>query len=241
VLPTRLSAVDEAATMDVLCADKTGTLTRNELKVTAVQALPDFDDAHVLALAALASSDGGQDPVDAAIRAAAGGKPVTDAPQLVELVPFDPAAKMSQATVSDLDRGTQRVLKGAFSVVVGQAHHRRPRQRQRPNSRQKASRVLAVAAGPVTAIKLVGLIALSDPPHADSTTLVTELHGLGVRTVMVTGDAPATALIVARAVGLAISASSRDLQASQQGNLDRVHDEREDRRRTQRARNGGNR
>ena len=59
--------------MDVLCADKTGTLTRNELKVTTVRAMPGFDDAHVLALAALASSDGGQDPVDAAIRAAAGG------------------------------------------------------------------------------------------------------------------------------------------------------------------------
>ena len=68
VLPTRLSAVDEAATMDVLCADKTGTLTRNALTVTTVHPMPGFDEAHVLALAALASSDGGQDPVDAAIR-----------------------------------------------------------------------------------------------------------------------------------------------------------------------------
>ena len=71
VLPTRLSAVDEAATMDVLCADKTGTLTRNALKVTTVSPMPGFDEAHVLTLAALASSDGGQDPVDGAIRAAA--------------------------------------------------------------------------------------------------------------------------------------------------------------------------
>ena len=62
--------------------------------------------------------------------------------------------------------------------------------------------MLAVAAGPPTAMKLVGLIALSDPPRADSAALVTELHGLGVRTVMVTGDAPATAAIVAQAVGL---------------------------------------
>ena len=71
VLPTRLSAVDEAATMDVLCADKTGTLTQNALTVTSVHPMPGFDEAHVLALAALASSDGGQDPVDGAIRAAA--------------------------------------------------------------------------------------------------------------------------------------------------------------------------
>jgi len=70
VLPTRLSAVDEAASIDVLCSDKTGTLTRNELTVTSVRPLPGFDEAHVLGMAALASSEGGQDPVDAAIRLA---------------------------------------------------------------------------------------------------------------------------------------------------------------------------
>ena len=83
VLPTRLSAVDEAATMDVLCVDKTGTLTRNELAVTEVRPMPGFDAAQVLGLAALASSDGGQDPVDAAIRAAAAGKTVADLPTLL--------------------------------------------------------------------------------------------------------------------------------------------------------------
>jgi len=75
VLPTRLSAVDEAGGIDILCSDKTGTLTRNELAVMSVRAMPGFDDGHVLALASLASSDGGQDPVDVAIRAAAAGKP----------------------------------------------------------------------------------------------------------------------------------------------------------------------
>src|SRR5208282_4027517 len=74
VLPTRLSAVDEAATIDVLCADKTGTLTLNELTVTAVHPAPSFNEAGLLGLAALASSDGGQDPVDAAIRSAASRK-----------------------------------------------------------------------------------------------------------------------------------------------------------------------
>lgn len=60
VLPTRLSAVDEAASIDVLCADKTGTLTQNALTVTKVSPLSGYDEAHVLALAALASSDGGR-------------------------------------------------------------------------------------------------------------------------------------------------------------------------------------
>ena len=53
VLPTRLSAVDEAATIDILCSDKTGTLTRNELSVTSVRPMPGFDEAHILGLAAL--------------------------------------------------------------------------------------------------------------------------------------------------------------------------------------------
>ena len=62
--------------------------------------------------------------------------------------------------------------------------------------------MLAVAVGPPEAVKLAGIIALSDPPRTDSAALITELHTLGVRTVMVTGDAPATAAIVAHAVGL---------------------------------------
>ena len=103
VLPTRLSAVDEAASMDVLCADKTGTLTRNALTVTTVRPMPGFEEAHILALAALASSDGGQDPVDGAIRTAAGAKDIGDTPRLIKFVPFDPATKMSEATVAAID------------------------------------------------------------------------------------------------------------------------------------------
>jgi H+-transporting ATPase len=102
VLPTRLSAVDEAATMDVLCADKTGTLTRNALTVTTVEPMPGFDVAHVMRLAALASADGGQDPVDAAIRSAASKNGVADALQLIKFTPFDPTKKMSEATATVL-------------------------------------------------------------------------------------------------------------------------------------------
>jgi H+-transporting ATPase len=202
VLPTRLSAVDEAATMDVLCADKTGTLTRNALKVTTVSPMPGFDAAHVLTLASLASSDGGQDPVDAAVRAAAGGKEAADAPKLVKFVPFDPATKMSEATVHDTTGGDQRVVKGAFASVIGHAQPSPTVAAEADKLEGRGFRVLAVAAGPTTAMKLVGLIALSDPPRTDSAALIAELKGLGVLTVMVTGDAPATAAIVAHAVGL---------------------------------------
>jgi H+-transporting ATPase len=202
VLPTRLSAVDEAGTTDVLCADKTGTLTQNALTVTSVRAMPGFDEPHVLALAALASSDGGQDPVDGAICAAAARKAISDAPKLVKFEPFDPAKKMSEATATDSSGGSLRIVKGAFAAVIGLAQPSPAVAALAKELEGKGVRVLAVAVGPATALKLAGLIALSDPPRADSAKLVTELHGLGVRTVMVTGDAPATAAIVARAVGL---------------------------------------
>ena len=201
VLPTRLSAVDEAATMDVLCADKTGTLTLNALRVTTARPMPGFDEAHVLMLAALASSDGSQDPVDVAIRSAA-GKLISDAPRLTKFTPFDPATKMSEAAVTLPNGVAQRVVKGAYATVIGLAPSSAASVAAAKELEEQGFRVLAVAAGPPAAMQLIGLIALSDPPRPDSITLISELHGLGVRTVMITGDAPATAAIVARAVGL---------------------------------------
>ncbi|MGO9261927.1 MAG: HAD-IC family P-type ATPase [Bryobacteraceae bacterium] len=202
VLPTRLSAVDEAASIDVLCADKTGTLTQNALTVTAVHAMSGFDDSHVLGLAALASSDGGQDPVDAAIRAAAAKKVASDLPKLIKFVPFDPGTKMSEATATDPGGASVRAVKGAFAAVAGLTQPAPDASKTASELEAQGFRVLAVAVGPPAALKLAGIIALSDPPRPDSAALITELHTLGVRAVMVTGDAPATAAIVAHAVGL---------------------------------------
>ena len=206
VLPTRLSAVDEAASIDVLCADKTGTLTQNELMVTAVHAMSGFDESHVLGIAALASSDGGQDPVDAAIRAAAAKKVASDLPKLITFVPFDPGTKMSEATAADSDGAaggaTVRAVKGAFAAVASLTQAAPDASKKANDLEAQGFRVLAVAVGPPAALKLAGIIALSDPPRPDSAALIAELHTLGVRAVMVTGDAPATAAIVAHAVGL---------------------------------------
>ena len=202
VLPTRLSAVDEAASIDVLCSDKTGTLTQNELTVTAVHAMPGFDESHVLGVAALASSDGGQDPVDGAIRAAAAKKAASDLPKLTKFVPFDPGTKMSEATATDPGGATVRAVKGAFAAVAKLTQSAPDASKTANELEAKGFRVLAVAIGPPAALKLAGIIALSDPPRTDSAALITELHTLGVRAVMVTGDAPATAAIVAHDVGL---------------------------------------
>ena len=202
VLPTRLSAVDEAATIDVLCSDKTGTLTRNELSVTSVRSMPGFDEAHILGMAALASSDGGDDPVDTAIRSASSHKPAPDLPKLAKFVPFDPAKKTSEATATDAKGSVQRIVKGAFNVVASLTASAPTASGIADELEKQGFRVLAVACGPPASMQLIGLIALSDPPREDSASLISELETLGVRTVMVTGDAPATAGIVAHVVGL---------------------------------------
>jgi len=202
VLPTRLSAVDEAATMDVLCSDKTGTLTCNELALTAVHPETGFDEEHVLALAALASSDGGQDPVDAAIRSAAATKNAADLPRLTKFIPFDPATKMSEAPTVDAHGNAERIVKGAFAEVIKLIDAAPTAAATAHDLEEKGFRVLAVAVGTPAAMRLAGMIALSDPPRKDAAELVKELYDLGVRTVMVTGDAAATATIIAKAVGL---------------------------------------
>ncbi len=202
VLPTRLSAVDEAATIDILCSDKTGTLTRNELTVTSVRPMPGFDEAYILGLAALASSDGGQDSVDAAIRSASSHKPASGLPRLITFVPFDPAKKTSEATATDSKGGLERIIKGAFTAVIGLTAPSSTATGIADELEKQGFRVLAVAAGPAASMQLIGFIALSDPPRTDSASLISELKTLGVRAVMVTGDAPATAAIVAHAVGL---------------------------------------
>lgn len=206
VLPTRLSAVDEAATMDVLCVDKTGTLTLDALSVSAVRPMTGFTNAQVLSLAAMASSDGGQDPLDAAIvtaaRASEQTAPPATAPRLIKFTPFDPASKMSEATFGPAGGAVQRVVKGAPAVILAISAHPPESGKTAAELEGQGFRVLAVAFGAPTSLTLVGFIAISDPPRPDSTALVTQLGAMGVRTLMATGDSALTAASVAHAVGL---------------------------------------
>jgi H+-transporting ATPase len=203
VLSTRLSAVDEAASMDVLCVDKTGTLTANSLTVVDVTPGEGMDKRRVLQFAALASSDAGQDPVDAAIRAAAAAsRMTTDTVARTAFLPFDPATKRSEAVYDDPHGKGRRVVKGAASVVFALAAPTAQILGAARSLESQGFRVLAVAAGPPEELRSVGLVALSDPPRADSAALIRELDALGVKTIMVTGDAASTAETVARLVGL---------------------------------------
>ena len=204
VLLTRLSALHEAATIDVLCCDKTGTLTLNELAVGAIRPVKaGYDEADVLGYAALASSAEGQDPVDSAIRRLLRqSKGTGRAPKSAgKFTPFDPDAKTAEATVSDQGRDI-RVIKGAPAVVAALAPMDAAATAQLDALTQAGYRTLAVAAGPPNALELIGFIALGDPPRADSAQLLAELRSIGVLPVMVTGDAAATAATVAHAIGL---------------------------------------
>lgn len=201
VLPTRLSAVDEAASMDILCSDKTGTLTHNTLAVTAVRPMPGFTESRVLALAALASSEGGQDPVDNALRIVA-PEAEPGIPTLVAFTPFDPAVKMSEAVALDSSGKRLRVVKGAFAAV-SMLCEPTPDATASANALERdGCRVLGVAVGSDAHMRVAGLLALSDPPRDDAGPAIAELKRLGVRVAIVSGDAPATTGVVAEAVGL---------------------------------------
>src|ERR1700722_13489440 len=129
-------------------------------------------------------------------------KAASDLPKLTKFVPFDPGTKMSEATATDSAGVTVRAVKGAFAAVAGLTQSNPDAAKTANELEAKGFRVLAVAIGPTAALKLAGIIALGDPPRPDSTALISELNTLGVRAVMVTGDAPATAAIVAHDVGL---------------------------------------
>jgi H+-transporting ATPase len=190
--------------IDVLCADKTGTLTENSLAVAAVCAVDaGHGESDVVAMAVLASSADGQDLVDRAIRAYAAAH-CTPVPALSvqRFTPFDPARKLAEAATIDASGQAARVVKGAPLAVAALAPMS-PRAAEELDRLTTAGyRTLAVACGPPDAMTLIGLIAFSDPPRADSRALLAELRRLGVRPIMVSGDAPATAATVAGAIGL---------------------------------------
>jgi H+-transporting ATPase len=204
VLLTRLNALHEGAMIDVLCADKTGTLTENALAVAAVHAVEDrYREDDVLAMAAMASSTDGRDPVDTAIRAYASARTAAAGTlTLQRFTPFDPATKMAEAFGADAAGHLLHIVKGAPTAVASVAPITPSAEQELERFTASGYRTLVVAGGPPGAVKLIGLIAFSDPPRADSAGLLTELRTLGVRPVMVSGDAAATAATVAHAIGL---------------------------------------
>jgi H+-transporting ATPase len=207
VLVTRLPAVEEAAAMDTLVSDKTGTLTQNTLTLAGTTALAaGTDENTVLRAAALASDDATQDPLDLAILGPARERNLLlDAPPRRDFHPFDPATRRSEGVYS-VNGHAWHAIKGAASVIGPLCKLNADRQAALDAAERtlagSGARVLAVAAGPTDALQLLGVVGLSDPPRPDAAALIAQLTQLGVRVCMATGDARETARAIGARLGL---------------------------------------
>ena len=221
VLVTRLSAAEDAATMDVLCVDKTGTITMNQLAVTGVIALNDATESDVLLAGAIASQEANQDPIDLAFLAAAKAHRVFDGLPAVTPVSFTPFDAKNRRTEAVVEQNGQRsrMMKGAVRTVAAACGLDAPAieslEARVRESALKGYRTLAVARGAETVTPgLVGLVTLYDPPRPDAGQLITELRNLGVSVKMLTGDALAVASEIAKTVGLGNIRRMADLKAA---------------------------
>jgi H+-transporting ATPase len=221
VLVTRLTAAEDAATMDVLCVDKTGTITMNQLAVTEVIPLAQAKEADVLFAGALASQEANQDPIDLAFFAAAKAHHVFDGLPAVTPVSFAPFDAKSRRTEAVVEQNGQRlrVMKGAVRTIA-EACGLKPQEIEALEARvgaaaAKGYRTLAVARGSETGTPgLVGLVSLYDPPRPDAKQLIATLFDLGVPVKMLTGDALPVALEIGQGVGLPNIRRVADLKAA---------------------------
>lgn len=221
VLVTRLGAAEDAATMDVLCVDKTGTITMNQLVVTRVIPLEHATEADVLFAGALASEEANQDPIDLAFLAAARERHVFEKVHEVTPVsfaPFDAKNRRTEAVVEQ-DGQRLRVMKGAVRTIAEACGLQPPAvealEARVGESAAKGYRTLAVARGPeIGTPSLVGLVSLYDPPRPDARQLIAAIQDRGVAVKMLTGDALAVASEIARGLGLPNIRRMSDLKSA---------------------------
>jgi H+-transporting ATPase len=205
---SRLVAIEELAGVDILCSDKTGTLTQNKLTLGDPFGVNNVPPEQVILDAALASRADNDDTIDLAVLAG-----VTDAKALrgyhvVHFQPFDPVHKRTEATVKATGGKTFRVSKGAPQVILELAA---------ANSRQvkadvdkavnefaaRGFRSLGVARAEGTGPwQFVGVLPLFDPPRRDAKATIATALQMGVKVKMVTGDALAIAQETAKTLGM---------------------------------------
>ncbi|MGD0159577.1 MAG: plasma-membrane proton-efflux P-type ATPase [Candidatus Bathyarchaeia archaeon] len=207
VLVTRLSASEDAATMNVLCADKTGTITMNRLSVAKIIPLNKFAEQQVILYGALASQEANQDPIDMAFINVAKQQNLLD-PSFKQksFTPFDPKTRRTEASLEENGREL-RVMKGAVDVIAAACRLEKSAIAQLETSMnefaEKGYRTLAVAkTDDEKGAELVGLVALRDTPRPDSKRLIGELRELSISVKMLTGDALPIAKEIAADVGL---------------------------------------
>lgn len=205
---SRLASIEEMAGVDILCSDKTGTLTKNELTLGDPTLFGSTDPKDVVLAAALASEENSGDVIDAAVMAALKDPASLKAYSVSEFVPFDPVSKRTQATATDASGKTVTVAKGAPQAIVALAKADKGVAEKVDASvadlGSRGYRALGVArsedAGKTWT--LLGILPMFDPPRDDSKQTIERVRAKGVAVKMVTGDDTAIARETARQLGL---------------------------------------
>ncbi|VVC03573.1 Copper-exporting P-type ATPase B [Candidatus Burarchaeum australiense] len=219
ILVTKLESIENAASLEVLCLDKTGTITKNELEIAEAISLDDFEKAELLTIASLASSAESKDAIDAVVLAyaRANGASLAGYSQ-VSFTPFEPATKRTEAIVSFKGKKF-RVTKGAPQMILSLCTGVSKAQKDKVDAEVerlslRGCRVLAVAksdSGNFEELSLVGLLALADPLRPDSAETIAALREAGIRPIMLTGDN----LAVAREMAVQSGIGSRIVRISE--------------------------
>jgi H+-transporting ATPase len=206
VLVTRLNAPEDAASMDILYVDKTGTLTMNKLSVAKILAAQSFTENDVLLFGVLASQEANHDAIDMALlNEAAIRKIDTTGFTQNSFTPFTPKNRKTEALVQ---HGNEvfSVMKGSFNVIAAACGFPLTlinEWNEKVNSfGMEGFRTLAVAKSVLNKPQFVGLVAMHDPPRPDSIQLINDLKNLGIEVKMLTGDALPIAVEVAKYVGI---------------------------------------
>jgi len=205
---TRLESIEEMASMDVLCSDKTGTLTQNRLTLGEIEIFHAKDGQEVMLAAALASREEDRDAIDEAVLQGLADKDRLEAFRQTAFVPFDPVHKRTEATIQDARGRTFQVAKGAPQVIMemaGLSGDMQDHAQQVVDAfAEQGYRALAVARKDSGAASwtFLGILSLFDPPREDSAETIAHTRAYGVSMKMVTGDNLAIAKQIAAKLGL---------------------------------------
>lgn len=210
VLVTRLDSIEDAASIDIFCFDKTGTITQNRLSVVETAASGKYSSGDVVRFAALASREEGMDAIDSSIISYSKSFNTDFAGfEQVSYTPFNPAAKRTEALIKAGGKNF-RAVKGAAATIMGMCSGTDPAALAEAvdaveKFSSKGFRTIAVAVSETEdpdKFSLVGLIAISDPPREDSGSMIKEIRDLGIKSIMLTGDNLPIARETARKVGM---------------------------------------